>query len=327
MSAPLRTTTCLLLALATAASLFSDSTEKSNATPAHSPTREESAAYLAAQRPKLYRPTVASSTGRQSLETQRENAETILNKIPNSQIELILIEASLAAKSSAGPGAKHLNYLINLRKREFSNNERPIIVAYLNEFPDLIEVIVNHHWTKDAAQEILRVAKITDRESTGYVKALLQIDSPEARELLARKLLQTSTFSMSLGYRALGKKNPPHIIKRLPPDELPWLNIASIVDQAWNLAKKRPNDDAGHYAPIAACYGHLDALILMAKRLGFEYDARNLNEKNMQLTIESSLTRLVPLENQSPEAIARFVFENRKKLVFNSEAGTYSLPR
>ncbi|MFT3781522.1 MAG: hypothetical protein QM790_05845 [Nibricoccus sp.] len=289
-------------------------------------SREEVAAYLKALRPAITDLKLAFN--RMEIPDQLSETPALkkLNDIPAEHLDLLILETRTFARTRF-LGSPHRAYLHVLRKKELSEAQKRAVIESIGDLPELLDIVIKKGWLTDAQETVVKFAKTTaDTTIPNYIPALVRIDTPEAHELTAQLLLRSSVDTMAKSYRNLYASEAEEGIRRLGPNEFPWLDINTIVAKGWGLALKQQNEATFTYATIAACYGHKDALVLLAKKLILAPERLSPDELKRRDKFGKTLSRLVPTKESTAEELAGYIFANRDKLVFDSATGTYRLP-
>ena len=218
--------------------------------------------------------------------------------------------------------------LVNDRK-DLDDSHRETVLTHLPKCPDLIVTVARYGWATGQEKTVLKTARVVQdmgtrqllhtlycRHPESYVPLLVEYGSADAKELVMELLTnRKSAREMASCFSAL------------PAEEVPWLNRAEIVAKAWKKAQEGAgsgNSGPEQYAVLAAKYGHVDALIFIARKLNGAPD-RSRSDKDIRAKMSEALPTLVPSGGANQEAIIRFVLANRTKLVFDNTLKQYRL--
>ncbi len=205
-----------------------------------------------------------------------------------------------------------------IKRTDFTEGQREVILKYLPDNPDLIRIVLKQGWAKGADKAIIRTARERLPSDLGplFVPLLASYESKEAKEVLTN-LLTTG--------------NPKSLIENLaalPNREIAGLDVAGAVEKAWRrLQEAYWLNELTQYAPVAAKYGHLDALVFIAKRLNAAANRLDSNDIKTRENCLTALKQLVPSGGSEEAALVKFVLSHRTTLVFDPALKEYRLPK
>jgi len=198
----------------------------------------------------------ATSSG-SGLASSTDPQVSALVEVGREHFELLLQSLMSRVDGSASPqenwrGQTHLEFAV----AELANEEnKPLILKYLQDYKLLVRIVVNRGWEQDA-KPILRSALLSallDPNSTPYVhvewiRAMVKLEDPSIYPYLREYLI-----------RGRNKEHTYNAIQKLP-----MIDLAGAVTAAWAQAATDP-DTSPLFAQIAAEYGLQDALSFLVK--------------------------------------------------------------
>lgn len=241
------------------------------------------------------------------------------NTVPSVFLQEMLASVS---QDSGFENSHYRNQMIasvNSRS-DLDDSSRSLILKYLPDYPDLIETLVKFGWEKNAETLVVKSAYRAKRGMLyreTLIKVLAEYRTPAAKKVLV-DLLKTSSGSGVFLENNLGAL-------ALVADH--GVDVDDVVATVWKKSQVEGVIQAGYAAPVAAKFGHLDALLYVAKRLNAAPDSRNSSDKRVRERCLDALQQVVPQGGTDEKSLVNYVLTNRTKLVFDKELKEYHLPR
>jgi hypothetical protein len=177
--------------------------------------------------------------------------------------------------------------------------DKELILSYLPRKRDLVKVVVAKRWEVDAKQILTsELAELPQHLPTEWVSAVASFDEPCTYDSLKNYLIYGSNRSWT--YKAI--KNNTSIE-----------DLKTTVGEAWENAKKAHSEwDKNSFAPIAASYGHVDALEVIVNSLDSPSSGPSVYQPR-KLMFQYSEIR------GTNDEIRKWFKINKSNLVFNEE--------
>ncbi len=197
----------------------------------------------------------------------------------------------------------HFNAAItNLAKEE----DKELILRYLPVKKRLIEVVVAKHWQEDAKLILnSELAELPQYLPTEWINAVASFDEPCTYDNLKNFLIYGSNRSWT--YKA--------IINSTSIEDLD-----DTVTEAWENAKKEHGGwDRSSFAPVAASYGHVDALETIIDSLDSPSDSHTSVYQPRKHIFEFTEIR------GTNDEIRKWFKENRMNLIFDKQIEKFKI--
>lgn len=185
--------------------------------------------------------------------------------------------------------------------RELTREEdKELILNFLPRKKDLVKVVIDKNWQEDAKPILIsELNELPPYLPTEWIRAVASLDDPCTHEGLKNYLIYGSNRSWT--YKAI-----------ISNTTIP--NLKEAIGEAWTNARKEPSEySRNSFAPIAASYGHVDALGVIVQALDssdrFGSGIRDARKYIFQLT---------EIRGTNDE-IRSWYKKNKDKLVFNTE--------
>ena len=146
-------------------------------------------------------------------------------------------------------------YFISAIKELAREEDKELILSFLPRKRDLVKVVVAKRWEEDAKQILTsELSELPQYLPTEWVNAVASFDDPCTYDSLRNYLIYGSNRSWT--YQSI--KNNTSIE-----------DLEDAVGEAWKNTKKEHSEwGQNSFAPIAASYGHVDALEVIIDSLG-----------------------------------------------------------
>ena len=183
------------------------------------------------------------------------------------------------------------NWVIDALKSIVREEDKPTVLWGLPFFEDLVDVVVARGWTKDAAPILLQgLAKRSTYQHWNWIAAAATVAGPQNYEDFKFQLAHgTNPWMTWLAIRNLPGIEP----------------LDALIQAEWPRHR-----ESSEFAALAAHYGHLDALGVLARHL----DDKALWQEFQGLT-----------EYSGPQGnAAAWLDQNRDRLVFDAAKHVYS---
>jgi hypothetical protein len=178
--------------------------------------------------------------------------------------------------------------------------DKELILSYLPRKRDLVKVITAKRWEEDAKQILIsELAELPQYLPTEWVSAVASFDDPCTYDSLKNYLTYGSNRSWT--FKAI--KNSTSME-----------DLEDTVGEAWENAKKAHSEwDKNSFAPIAASYGHVDALEVIINSLDSPANGPSVYQPRKQIFQYTEV-------RGTNDEIRKWFKKNKSKLVFDAEA-------
>lgn len=139
-------------------------------------------------------------------------------------------------------------YYVNLAlKRIAGSGNKEIILKILDDYPELIRVVIREGWVRSARDILVRRLEAYDDESLPleWIEAIALLEDKSVYPLLKQALLRMPYYKTEI-YEAI--KN------------LPGIDLSDTIPQLWRMSKYDDAEDVSQMVPIALEWGFVDAL-------------------------------------------------------------------
>ncbi len=185
------------------------------------------------------------------------------------------------------------------------DEDKELILSYLPRKRDLVKVVVAKRWEEDAKQILTsELAELPQYLPTSWVSAVASFDDPCTYDNLKNFLIYGSNRSWT--FKAI--KNSTSI------DDL-----KDTVDEAWQNAKKSRSEwDKNSFAPIAASYGHVDALEVIVNSLDSPSSDPSVYQPRKQIFQYTEI-------RGTNDEIRKWFKKNQSNLIFDKEIEKFKI--
>jgi len=184
--------------------------------------------------------------------------------------------------------------------KEFAQEEdKDLILSYLPRKRDLVRVVVAKRWEEDAKQILIaELVELPQYLPPEWISAVASFDDPCTYDSLKNYLIYGSNRSWT--YKSI--KNNTSIN-----------DLKETVGEAWKNAKKAHSEwDKNNFAPIAASYGHVDALEVIINSLDSPSSGSSVYQPRKHIFQYTEV-------RGTNDEIRKWFKENKSKLVFDEQ--------
>ena len=256
-----------------------------------------------------------NTSGRFQISISAEKLSAKLNAIPSVFIDEMIQQDDGSAKHIPTLYRSTMVSSINGRQ-DLNEAQREVILKALPSLPALIETVTKQGWEKGAEATIVKTVKqgkIT--YSTPFVAVLATYGTPAANKALIELLTHARPQDLGKNLTALSQAT------------VPGLDLNDIVTKAWKNAQDNGDKGPTSIAPIAAKYGHLDALLYLTKRINGAPNPYDKSDNAIRANFLDSLQQLVPDGGSDEKSLVKYILANRTKLIFDPTLKEFHLPK
>ncbi len=242
-----------------------------------------------------------------------------LAKIPVAYLGLVLDRAKSAEHDFNSQRFAMAAVIMVGDRTDLDDTLKEAIISGVSEFPSLAPTVVRMDWIKGSEARLLKYAKASrPMLAQNFVELVAKIDTPESKKFMPDLLLRGRSQQMAACFKtALAL-------------DLPWLETDTLVPKAWKQIKEAPGrspfDDPIHFAPIAARFGEVDALVMITQKLnGAANENLERNPLARRLLNESTvvLQQCIDADVLDTKSLVKLVLDNRDSLVFDKSTRKY----
>ena len=221
------------------------------------------------------------------------------------------VKVLLDALEDGIPGCFN-GYAIEALKRIAADEHRDLVIARLAQFPDLVKIVFEKGWARDARKVLVGQLTADSRLPVEWIQAVVSLNDPKTWSALVSHLRYTAM--------------PYQVYKEICKiSGLPRAELNSVVAEIWERAKGKPEIEwymVDGVARIAAGHGHVDALAWIVGKL----DAAAGSNVDVHESLRGYVLSLIPFRGPDDE-IEKWFEENRSKLSFDPEKRKYILSK